>query len=86
VSAATVFVLVPSAVYDHGVVGVYETEEEARRAAVYLWPKTDGHHAFIIVPRKLGATHPDVFNRAMYPALPLATGPPRILMEDEARS
>jgi hypothetical protein len=59
-----VYVLVPEAVYDHGIVGVYGTEEDARDAAERLWPETDGHHSFRIVPRVVGETHKDVFRLA----------------------
>lgn len=60
-----VYVLIPEAVYDHGVVGVYETEDDARDAALRLWPETDGHHSFRIVPRVVGVTHKDVYGFSM---------------------
>jgi hypothetical protein len=61
----TVYVLIPRAIYNHGVVGVYESEQDARDAALEIWPTTDGHHEFVIVPRVLGETHPDVFTRIL---------------------
>jgi hypothetical protein len=60
----TLYVLVPTAVYDHGVIGVYETKEQARAAALEVWPKTDGHHAFFIYERELGESRFDVFTHA----------------------
>lgn len=59
-----VYVLIPTAVYDHGVVGVYESEEDARFAALEIWPSTDGHHDFVIVPRILGVSYENVFSKA----------------------
>lgn len=35
-----VYVLVPTAVYDHGIIGVYETPEDARAAAEEIWPQS----------------------------------------------
>lgn len=61
----TLYVLVPTAVYDHGVIGVYETKDQARAAALEVWPKTDGHHAFLIYERELGESHFDVFEHSM---------------------
>jgi hypothetical protein len=60
-----VFVVVPTAVYSHGIIGVYETEEDALRAARQLWPTTDGHHTFVVHKRVVGATYVD-FPATMY--------------------
>lgn len=79
-----VFVLVPISVYDQGIIGVYASEEEARQAAEYLWPKTDGFHTFDIVPRVLGATHPNVFMRTRYgEGKDLTAATPRIKVRED---
>lgn len=57
----TYYVLVPMAIYDHGVIGVYESETDATSAAEKIWPQTDGHHSFVIHPREVGRTYDDVF-------------------------
>jgi hypothetical protein len=57
----TLFVLVATAVYDQGVVGVYTSEERAYRAAEEIWPHTDGHHAFRIDQREVNKTYENVF-------------------------
>ena len=49
-----VFVLVPSAVYYHGVIGVYESKAEAEAAAKEAWLDSDGYHSFTIFERELG--------------------------------
>lgn len=55
------YVLVPRAVYDHGTIGVYSSEERAREAAEAIWPETDGHHAFRIDVVELDETYENVF-------------------------
>jgi hypothetical protein len=60
----TLYVLVPTGIYDQGVIGVYETKDQARAAALEVWPKTDGHHAFRVYERELGESHFDVFTHA----------------------
>lgn len=74
-----VHVLVPTAVYDHGVIGVYATPEDARVAAQKIWPQTDGHHKLVIHAREIGATHDDVFIRKTasdrHPGVPRIEGP-----------
>jgi hypothetical protein len=54
-----VYVLVPSAVYDHGVLGVYETKEQAEEAARLVYEQSDGHHVMYIKPRTIGTTYHD---------------------------
>lgn len=61
----TVFLLVPRAIYDHGVIGVYSSEERAREAAEEIWPQTDGHHKLVIVPMEVDGEAKDVFEKAM---------------------
>lgn len=73
-----VYVLVPTAVYDHGIIGVYETPEDARAAAEEIWPQTDGHHGFVIHEREIGVTHDDVFTKRTWSGAKLATGPAEI--------
>jgi hypothetical protein len=60
-----VFVLVPTSVYDHGVVGVYSSMEDLRAAAAQIWPTTDGHHVFKVIDREVGYTHAGVFDRQL---------------------
>lgn len=74
----TVYVLVPTAVYDHGIIGVYETPEAAREAAEEIWPKTDGHHKLVIHERVIGVTHDDVFTQRTSASRFPPSGPPRI--------
>jgi hypothetical protein len=72
---ATVYVLIPEAVYDHGVIGVYSTEALARAAAEEIWPRTDGHHEFRIVTRVVDVTYIGVFEHKSHSDSELATGP-----------
>jgi hypothetical protein len=58
----TMYVLVATAVYDQGVIGVYSTEEHAREVAGKIWPKTDGHHYFRIDVVTLGETYEQSFD------------------------
>jgi hypothetical protein len=58
------YVLVPTAVYDHGVAGVFSSEELAREAAQEIWPTTDGHHRFRIDVLEQDKAYPDVFDHA----------------------
>jgi hypothetical protein len=51
------YVLVATAVYDQGVIGVYATEELARDAVEEIWPLTDGHHGFRIDVCELDTTY-----------------------------
>lgn len=60
-----VCVLVATAVYDQGVVGVYtghDAEQKARVAAEEIWPKTDGHHSFRIDRLEVNKTYERVFD------------------------
>jgi hypothetical protein len=57
------YVLIAEAVYDHGVIGVYSSEQEARDVAEEIWPTTDGHHRFRIDMLRLGETNAGVFER-----------------------
>jgi hypothetical protein len=59
-SQGHVFVLVPTAVYDHGVAGVFETREAAEQAAERLWRTSDGYHAFRVDERRIGVLY-DVY-------------------------
>lgn len=72
----TVYVLVPTAVYDHGIIGVYATPEEAHAAAEEIWPETDGHHTLVIHEREVGDTHADVFTKKT--GTNRQPGPPKI--------
>lgn len=56
-SQGHVFVLVPTAVYDHGVAGVFETREAAERAAERLWRGSDGHHWFRVDECRIGVVY-----------------------------
>jgi hypothetical protein len=56
------FVLIAEAIYDQGVVGIYENLDEAKAVAEELWRDSDGHHGFRIEERTLGVTC-DVFPR-----------------------
>jgi hypothetical protein len=78
-----VFVLVPRGVYDHGVIGVYVTEDEARAVAAEIWPRTDGHHDFVIYRRVLHAVHDDVFHHTFWPTTALDRGDPRVVLDSE---
>ena len=55
------WVVVPTAVYDHGVVGVFSSEEKAVEAVAAVWPDTDGHHAFRVEELELDRVYEDVF-------------------------
>jgi hypothetical protein len=81
---ATVYALVAEAVYDHGVIGVYTTEAKARDAAAELWPTTDGHHGFRIVPRALDSTYPDTFQKVYSSGSRTTDEPLTIALEDPA--
>lgn len=84
VKARTVYVLVPVAVYDHGIIGVYSTEEQARAAAEKVWPDTDGHHALVIRPVVLNETYAKVFSHRAYESRPHRDpGEPRIELEHQ---
>lgn len=74
-----VYVLVPTAVYDHGIIGVYATPEDAVAAAEGIWPQTDGHHNMVIHERVIGVTHDDVFTKFLASHRP--PGPPQIWRE-----
>ena len=56
------FVLIAEAIYDQGVIGIYETLDEAMAMAEELWRDSDGHHGFRIEERSMGVTC-DVFPR-----------------------
>lgn len=60
------YVLVATAVYDQGVVGVYTNEEGARQAAEEIWPQTDGHHSFRIDVVEPDKTYENVFEYDVY--------------------
>lgn len=62
----TLYVLEAEAVYRHGVIGVYETVEQACEAARSIWPDTDGHHRFVVTPYEVGETHRNVFEHTVY--------------------
>lgn len=57
-----VYVVIPTAVYDHGIVGVYTDEAQARLVAKEIWHKTDGHHAFRIEQIEVNRTYENVFD------------------------
>lgn len=57
----TLYALVAASVYDQGIVGVYDTEEQAYTAAAEIWPQTDGHHGFRIDVVELNRTYENVF-------------------------
>lgn len=82
-SRQRVFVLVPSAVYDHDVIGVYATEQDARAAAEALWPQTDGHHRFTIRPREIGVTYDVDFTKAWPWHEKQDPGPAHVELHDE---
>lgn len=63
--AQSVYVVIATAVYDHGVVGVYLTREEATAATEDQWRHSDGHHAFRVEEIQVGATY-DVYPRFHY--------------------
>jgi hypothetical protein len=73
-----VHVLIAEAVYDHGVVGVYESREGAVKAAEAIWPTTDGHHGFRVDEREIGRTYSDAFPLKAWRTSPLTTEPVRI--------
>lgn len=83
VFTGTVYVLVPEAVYGHGVIGVYATEEDALAAAEKVWLQTDGHHTLVIHPREIGTTHDEVFQKTHYGHKPPPEGEPRIEIQTE---
>jgi hypothetical protein len=78
----TVHVLVATAIYDHGVVGVYKSRESAIAAANEIWLRTDGHHAFRVDERVIGDTYEDVFDMTLFPDDRLAVGTARIVKGD----
>lgn len=43
-SGTMVYLLIPEAVYDHGVIGVFSTREAAEEQAALFWQDSDGHH------------------------------------------
>lgn len=55
--ADVVFVLVPSAIYDHGVIGVYTSPGAAVEDAEHIWKESDGHHGMVILPMYLNKTY-----------------------------
>lgn len=65
----TFYVLVATAVYDQGVVGVYATEQLARDAAESIYLKTDGHHGFRIDVVELDRTYKKVFPYSFMPGM-----------------
>lgn len=60
------YVLVATAVYDHGVIGVYSSEQLAKDAAEEIWVNTDGHHVFRIVVVEPDKTYENVFEYTMW--------------------
>lgn len=42
----SVYIVIMEAVYDHGVYGVFDTEEAAMTHAAALWKDSDGHHRY----------------------------------------
>lgn len=77
------YILIPDAVYDHGVIGVYATEAEARAVAEDLWPHSDGHHDLAIVKRELGVTYDWSVLKWPYGSPPRDPGPPRIAIRQD---
>lgn len=69
------YALVATAVYDHGVVGIYDSEAAARAAAEEVWLKTDGHHSFRIDVLEVGITYENVFQRVPYDDVEELFGP-----------
>ena len=59
--AQRLWVVVPTSVYDHGVVGVFSSEEAAVEAVARIWPDTDGHHALRVEVLELDRAYQDVF-------------------------
>lgn len=53
-----VYVLIASAVYDHGVYGVFATKQEAVAHAEALLDESDYHHTFRVDRRTIGAGLP----------------------------
>lgn len=53
-----VYVLVTTAAYDHGICGVYSSEELARARAEELWNQSDAHHVFRIEVLEVDAELP----------------------------
>lgn len=78
------YVLVPFAIYDHGVAGVFETREEAEKVAEILWRDSDGHHGWRIDECEVGVVYDPVV-RFMYESSKPTTKPPEIEFVPEAK-
>jgi hypothetical protein len=64
----TLYVLIIEAVYDHGVVGVFTTREQADEVAKEMDEASDGHHAFRVEALELDVAYcPDCDLRMFTP-------------------
>lgn len=55
----TLYLVIPRAVYYHGVIGVFTTRELAEQCAEKFWKDSDGHHELVVEEWETDAPRPE---------------------------